>query len=533
MGRMASTCRDGATAVGARTSGLRPHAAAVLLTTVLFLVLSALAGLMVWQSYRDAIASAEARAAGAAHVVAAHSQWLVEASEQALRRVDEALGDRPDLFVGGTAGDLNEAVAGLPEQVVVWVFDAEGKSVLTNDPEAVPIAVEDREYFQVLRDGAEWHITALFTSKVGNHKAFGIARRIDRDGRFVGVAAIGIHASLMAEFWAPLDLGPGSTVSLIRDDGWLVARHPAPEASMDLSDHVLFTEHLPRAPTGTYSARSPADGVVRIVGYRRVSGAPLIAIGSVAMDTALSRFRSRMRTAGAVAAPVALALLAVSIWVVALLRREERNRAELAAALAENRLLFQEIHHRVKNNLQTVSSLVQLQPLPSEVKREMVRRLAAMSAVHEQIYRADRVTALDLGQYLGDLLESLKESYVSAAVLTSELVSLQIDPDRAQALGLIVSETVSNAFKHAFAKQGDGHIVVTLEAVAGGRARLTVRDDGIGMRENAGDSGMGLRLVKGLAGQLGADYRYERNGGTTFLLEFPITAVPGQSENRA
>ena len=78
-----------------------------------------------------------------------------------------------------------------------------------------------------------------------------------------------------------------------------------------------------------------------------------------------------------------------------LLRRHDRSRAELQIALQQNRVLFQEIHHRVKNNLQQVASLVKLQQAPAQMKEDLIRRIAAMSAVHQHIYESDQFGALD------------------------------------------------------------------------------------------------------------------------------------------
>lgn len=250
----------------------------------------------------------------------------------------------------GTVGDLDAAVASLPGQVEVWVFDAEGDPLLTN-AETSGMNVSARSYFQTLENGEEWSISPLLTGAATGRKIFVMGRRLERDGRFLGVAIIVVPAILMADFWSGLDLGPDSSVAIFRDDGWLVARYPVPEATLDLSEHPLFTEYLPAAAAGTYSSGvSPADGVSRIVGYHRVSGAQLVAVAGVSADAAFEEFWSRVLTVALFAVPVVIALLSFAFWVVALLRRDERSRQELAHALEQNRLLFREIHHRVKNN---------------------------------------------------------------------------------------------------------------------------------------------------------------------------------------
>ena len=118
---------------------------------------------------------------GPAQVVAAHIQWLFEASFQALRRVDEALGARPDLFIPGTPGDLGKAVEGLPAEIAIWVFDRAGVPLLT---EAAAAPVADQPYFQALAAGDDWHISALLGENVTGQQAFAIGHRIERDGQF-------------------------------------------------------------------------------------------------------------------------------------------------------------------------------------------------------------------------------------------------------------------------------------------------------------------------------------------------------------
>ena len=498
---------------------IRAPVAALALTLLLVLLLSLMAGLLVWQNYRDTQRGSEADAESAAQVVAAHIQWLFEASFQALRRVDEALGARPDLFIAGTPGDLGKAVEGLPAEIAIWVFDRAGVPLLTEAP-AAPVA--DQPYFQALAAGDTWHISALLGENVTGHQAFAIGHRIERDGQFLGAAVIFVPASLMSDFWRTLDLGPQSSVVLLRDDGWLIARHPVPDDTMSWADNELFTDYLPNAPAGAFTAISPADGEERIYGYRTVPNLPLVTVAGVSRAAALDRFRSRLELAAAMAVPIFAALAAALWWVLRLLRNDERRRAELAQALDRNRMLFREIHHRVKNNLQIVSSLMKLQPGPVEAKQEMGRRIAAMSAVHEHIYMSDQFSSVDLADYVKRLLRNLDDSLGSAVTIDCDLAPLTADADQALPLGLIINEVVTNAFKHAFPDGGPGRITVTLTLLDDERMCLRIRDDGVGYATTDEPSGMGGRLLQGLARQLQADYGFKRDGGTLFEMSFPL-----------
>jgi two-component sensor histidine kinase len=510
----------------------RAVTAALSLTGLLLILVLLLAGLFIWQGQRDATAATEARAASSAYVASTHVRWLIEANLQALRRIDDSLGGRPDLLTTGTVRDLDKAVAALPGAVYVWVFDADGRAVLTNEPEFTPIDIADREYFQTLKAGAEWDIGALLSGRRTGRKVFPIGRGIERDGQFLGAAIIYVPADLLAQFWRSMDLGPGSTVGLLRDDGWLVARYPPPEQTLNLANYTLFTEHLPRASEGFYQAgASPADGVARVVGFRRVEGLPLVTVVGIPVNVLTGRIWNRMGEIMLVAAPVGLALLLVSLWVVRLLRQEERARDALSQALEENRVLLREIHHRVKNNLQTVSALIRLQPGPPEAKEELLHRIAAMTAVHQHIYGSDQFGRLGIADYIRTLVTGLREGYGSAVRIDCELASVEVGPDQALPLGLIVNEVVSNAFKHAFPGGRTGLITLTLETTEAGQAILQVRDNGIGYHSGT-TTGMGSRLIRGLAQQIDGDYEFRNEDGTLFILKFPLIAAPEDPADR-
>jgi len=494
--------------------------AAVALVGLTLALVALLAGLFVWQGRRDARGAIEARASSAAYTAAMYVRMVVEANLQALQRVAEHMERRPDLLSSATVTDLNDAVAALPGAVPIWVFDAQGASVLTNELGVGAVNIGDRDYFAALREGATWHIGGFVVGRTTGRKFFPIGRRIGAEGRFAGAVVIYVPAEMLAEFWESMHLGPGSTVGLIRDDGWLVARYPVPERPLNLAGYALFTEHLARASQGTYAAEaSPADGTARIVGYRRIEGLPLVTVVGVPTSAFAQSMGQRLAEVVLVAAPIGLALLVVSLWVVRLLRKEEAARGALAEALEQNRTLFREIHHRVKNNLQTVSALVQLQPGEAENKQELIRRIAAMTAVHEHIYGSDQFESLEMAEYVRRLVARLREGYGSSVAVECDLDPVRIGADQALPLGLILNEVVSNAFKHAFPDGRSGRIDVALKEAAG-EVRLTVRDDGVGARAEAGQ-GMGSRLVRALTQQLGGTSSVRQDGGTVFELAFP------------
>jgi two-component sensor histidine kinase len=213
-------------------------------------------------------------------------------------------------------------------------------------------------------------------------------------------------------------------------------------------------------------------------------------------------------------------LAVLSIWVARLLRRDEKMRASLAAAAERNNLLMREIHHRTKNNLQSVASLMKLQPISEEAKAAMTARIAAMSALHEQAYRSDQYSEVGLREYLLTLVETIRRTMSGDISLETELAEMAIDRDLAQPLGLIANEVISNAVKHAFAGRPGGRISIRLAAIAEDRAELTISDDGSGYTPTGAETGMGSRLIRAFAQQLGNDYSYASENGTRFVIRF-------------
>jgi two-component sensor histidine kinase len=330
-----------------------------------------------------------------------------------------------------------------------------------------------------------------------------------------------VPESVMSDFWASLELGPGSTVGMMRDDGWLVARFPQAKEPQNLGNYVLFTELLKSSPTGVYETRSPVDGMDRIVGYRKVPNAPLVVVASVSRSFALAQLQEQMWRLALFLVPLLIGLAALASWVAKLLKRDEMMRQSLSAAVERNNLLMREIHHRIKNNLQSVASLVKLQPISDEAKAAMSARIGAMSAVHEQAYRSDLYSEVNLREYLQLLIGNISKSASGNIELDLQLIDATIDRDLAQPLGLVVNEVISNAMKHAFEGRYTGRIVVSLAMIGEDKAELVIHDNGKGHDPAAlSSSGMGSKLIRAFAQQLGNDYDYADDNGTRFSIRF-------------
>jgi len=208
----------------------------------------------------------------------------------------------------------------------------------------------------------------------------------------------------------------------------------------------------------------------------------------------------------------------------------KRRDQELKASLREKEVLLKEIHHRVKNNLQIISSLISLQA--SRVKDEESRvlfdesrsRIRALALVHERLYWSESLASIDFKEYLKGVIQDLLHAGGNEHItIDLDADSVSLDIDQAIPCGLIVNELCTNALKHAFPDKTRGRIAVSLRECDDGSVLLAVRDDGIGLPADLDvfrETSMGMTLVTSLVDQIGGSLAVDRNGGTAFALTF-------------
>jgi len=222
------------------------------------------------------------------------------------------------------------------------------------------------------------------------------------------------------------------------------------------------------------------------------------------------------------------------VWVAQNVAHTKRVEEALRRSLADKEVLLREVHHRVKNNLQVISSMLRLQARSVEdaAVRRMFEdgdgRVRSMALVHEQLYRSGDLAQVDFGAYLERLAHNVGASTPRAGTAIEMRVSaaaVGLPLDLAIACGLIVNELLANAIKHAFHDERRGRIEVRF-ALDGRIAALTVADDGIGItpEADAPEGGLGLRLVEALVRQIGGTLSLERSRGTAFRVEFALPA---------
>ena len=233
----------------------------------------------------------------------------------------------------------------------------------------------------------------------------------------------------------------------------------------------------------------------------------------------------------------------VRIYSVILRDMTEHVAAEqrIKAALLEKEVLLKEIHHRVKNNLQVVSSLLSLQSrgVQDEATRQMFKesqnRVQSMALIHEQLYQSKSLSELDFPAYVKQLVSRLFQSHQissSRIELVTKVDDVQLGVEIAIPCGLIINELVTNALKHAFPADCGGKIEIELTQGEDGLT-LCVRDNGVGIPEEIGlrnSETLGLRLVRSLVMQLEGKARIQRSGGTAIHITFPVNTAEKESE---
>ncbi|WJH41944.1 ATP-binding protein [Aliirhizobium terrae] len=321
-----------------------------------------------------------------------------------------------------------------------------------------------------------------------------------------------------------MNLGPNSTISVIRDDGWLIARRPPAMQPVDLSKTEWYPLTREKSTGFYHNPVSQIDGFSRIVAFWKVPDWPLIALAAIERQEVLDQFWSNLFSDALLVVPLMAILVGASFWIYVLLYKTATRNDELEQALERNRFLLREIHHRVKNNLQAVLALLRLQKLPVEAREDMSRRIGAMIAVHEQIYTTDQFEEVEVAPYATRLISDIASGYDMPVELDLDLEPIALDREQALPLGMIINEVVSNAFKYAFDGRNAGKLTVHLRREEN-QLRLTIRDDGPGVAEDARTNGMGTKLITSFVRQLGGQSSMENDGGAVFTLTAPLGDV--------
>jgi len=551
----------------------------LLLLAVAAIPLVALSGTLAWRDYetarRDVIESAkltreaavaERRAALFAtehllRVLAARTALGTPAFAQA--DCDAALGTAMSLdpeaygalLVFDAAGRLACAPAAPPAPAMVAALGRISEGVR---PDAAPLI----EAFAI--DGGPESRLAIAVPITGPAGLAGAVVACVRLDQLINVMHAGLEEGALVWLFGPQAAGPAYAALA-------GPALPADPRVLNLSrDRGLIARARDGALT-SYASQMLSGGLVVLAGYRAEAAlaaarhvlisrlailAALLGIGFLLTGVGIHQYviRPLKDLAGAVrrwrgggaftaALPsgmpseVAELSLAFSDATVRLAERE----AQVRAALEERDLVMQEIHHRVKNNLQIVASLLNLQAgriRQPEARAEFLsarNRVRALATLHRHLYAHGDLHRINMRNFLtelcGQLFEAMGETEGDRITLSIEASELEMASDQAVPLALIVTETVSNALKYAFPRPRRGHVCVTLTTEDARTARLTVEDDGVGLPVGQSETdtgtrdGLGIQLIRGFARQIGAELTVTENQGTRYSLAVPLHAA--------
>jgi|GEM_PF-1314512 len=304
------------------------------------------------------------------------------------------------------------------------------------------------------------------------------------------------------------------------------------------------------------------DDLVVPPGYQEEANALTKSVGQgekVVLETVRKRKDGTLFNVSIIGAPIRIAEQQVAVYAIYRdISERKQSEEKIRTSLKEKEVLLQEIHHRVKNNLQIISGLLTLQSSQAEGKsldeifRESQDRIRSIALIHEKLYRSHNLAEIAFDDYLRALTENLFLSYgIAAGRITAkyEMEPIFFTIEKAIPLGLIVNELVTNALKHAFPAERQGEIRIGLHKCKGteicapkedsGAVRLAstfelaVEDSGVGLPagfEPGAQKSLGMNLVSMLAKQLQAELKFKTGPGTEFLLLFP--GLPAKAESK-
>ena len=227
--------------------------------------------------------------------------------------------------------------------------------------------------------------------------------------------------------------------------------------------------------------------------------------------------------------------IAIALYNIETDQARQMAEEQIKASLKEKEVLLREIHHRVKNNLQVGSSLLNMQSRSvkdegtANILTESKNRINAMALIHSQLYESEDLSEINIKVFIDKLLLELIQTYQDQDKRITQIVDVVEYPlpiSIAVPIGLIINELLTNAIKHAFTDRTEGEIKVILNTPAEGKINLTISDDGTGLPEGLDINTtrtLGLRLVKILVeDQLMGNIQIISEKGTTFIIEFEI-----------
>ena len=463
-----------------------------------------------------------------------------------------------------------------PDYSAALVTDANGIARCASFPAIVGMAFDDRALFRQARDTRSMGVGAPVASSVTRLAVVPVVQPIMRDGQFAGVCSIDMSLASLGDTVSTLRTESGAAVALVDRNGMSIggggdlARNLPVSgrlASAIAGDQVAFNDYGQDGLAYTYAVR-PLIGSLAFT----VAAVPMASETLVAAQAAKGLLFVLLSLAAALSAiwvgadrwcvrplryirdyadkvsrgdaqdfvppgPWTPELLSVGEGVTTMAAAIASREAELRAGLEQRDHMLREIHHRVKNNLQMISSLLNLQA--GEIRSPRIRRyfgdaqnrVLTLSILHRHLYERTSWSLVDFQRFISDLVRQ-----ISVVDAPHRLVPprfhirapiMAVGPDTAIPVGLIVTEAVSAALRHDFSASTNPEI--RIEATeAGGQVTLSIEDNGVDRNADASKEGergvFGLTLIRGLAMQLGGELVVTPTdtGGTRLVVAFPV-----------
>ncbi len=554
----------------------------------------ALAVLQAVSSYNNSMRILEQSLAQAAQLSATEEVSMIAASREILT----SLAAHPDVRAGtGMAcrRALQRAIGGLDQYVGAAVINAEGRMTCTSSPLRDPVEVADRDWFLDIRNGADFTVSDLIVSRwLGTWGIVTAVPLLNAERSVNGAVALFISLDWLTRRFRQAAPGDNSALALLDSKGEVLTVEPSNAVKSRLPSRELITENLARKTVGgqatTFRSRA-VDGTWRLYAISPLLEGRIFVILGTPVLTAIGPLA--LQVAWGVLTPLLMWALAIAVvwfgiehlvvrWITYLERitsayasgrhgvRPERvsaapaeirslgetfsrmadlissREAELRESLHQKEILVREIHHRVKNNLQLVMSLLNLHarrirdPRAEEAFAEARSRINALATLHRRLYESESLQEIDLHWFLEDLCAELRRGGLSRGRhvdLIVESPSEVIGPELAVPLGLLVTEAITNAYKHAFIDRTHGTIHVHVERESPEKLLIRIRDNGAGFDPDsivgAEANGLGRSLIEAFVRQLHGELQIKADDGTVVEVRFPAPVHPKRELKRS
>jgi two-component sensor histidine kinase len=547
-------------------------------------------GISAWHSYEESRENNARRASAldaAVELAVSRHRELIEGSRRLLGAACTNDVVRRSTELGATPAELERCEDYLgqvmqrfgPDYSAAVVTDDAGVARCSSAPSAAGLSLGDREIFQMARAGPGIVVGSYIASRVTPRTIVPVAMAIRQADRFLGMCALGISLERLADFVTSAGSAHGVSVVLADRSGAPVGGSAEAAFALPVAARIAAAIARDRPTFSEYGQ----NGTLYDLNVRPLTDA-VFAVAAVPVDEGILRLWDEWGSFALIVVATMIVVLVVWVgadrWAVQPLREirqvaERMARGEevelvptkawgpemmavgegvrtmaqaiasretaLHAGLEQRDHMLREIHHRVKNNLQMISSLLNLQA--GEIRSPRIRRYFAdaqnrvltLSILHRHLYERSSWSLVDFQQFISDLVRQLSVGrpgvrrtpprfHIRAPIMA-------VGPDTAIPVGLIITEAVSSVLGHDFSAVGVPEVRIDAVEKDGRDVELVIEDNGRPREGAIGGAlaGFGLTLIRGLAMQLGGEARVldARDGGTRLVVTFPL---PGEEE---